>query len=418
MKSVPKVALVVAMALGAPAFVSVAGATVQKKKADAQAQLKVSEAFRKAAAEADAAGKGADVAAFEAKVAAAEAAAANADEKFYAARLRYDLETKKQNNAGRGAALDVLIASGRITGPDLANLHFLRGYMLNQDKKYPEALAQLNKARELGSTQADLPLQRAVAQFNTKDATGGAASMAEAIAAEEKAGKKAPEAWYKITVSELYKVGNKEGAAEWLGRQVAAYPSADGWRSSVLVFMEQANAKGTTLDADQRLDLFRLMRASKAMAGESDYYDYADAAQRRGLPWEAKAVIDEGRAAGKIAKPSARLDPLYTQAVAREKAEVSLAQEEKRASSAANGSAAMSTADAYLASNNLPKAVELYRLALQKGSVDANLVNTRLGIALALSGQKAEAKTVLATVSGSPRGEIAKFWIRWIDQAA
>lgn len=417
MKSVSKAALAAAILLGAPALMSTAPAAAQKKK-DEAGTIKVSEAFRKAAGEADAALKGTDVAAIEPKVAAAEAAASSADEKFYAARYRYDLETKKQNNAGRGAALDILIASGRITGTDLANLHFLRGYIFNQDKKYPEGLAQLNKARELGSTQADLPLQRAVALFQTKDAAGGAASLGEAIAGEERAGKKAPEAWYKIAVSELYKANNKAGAAEWLSRQVAAYPSPDAWRSSLMVFIEQANAKGTVLDADQRLDVLRLIRAAKGLAGETDYYEYADAAQRRGLPWEARSVIDEGRAAGKIPAGSTRMNQLYTQAVGREKAEVSLSAEEKRATTAASGAVAMSTADAYLASRNLPKAVELYRLALQKGGVDTNLVNSRLGIALALSGQKAEAKAALAAVSGSPRGEIAKFWTTWVDQAA
>ena len=414
MKSVSKVALTAAIVLGMPALTVAAPAAAQDKKQEA-APLKMSAAYRKGAVEAQEAAKGTDLALEETKIAALEGLAANPDEKFFAAKMRYDLETKKKSNAGRGTALDALIASGKIAGPDLGNLHFLRGQLLAQDKKYAEALPHYAKARELGSNQPDLPLQRAVAQFQTKDPNGGVASLDEAIKAREAAGQKAPETWYKIAVSEMYKSGNKDGASTWLNRQIAAYPSPDAWRSSLLIYLEQLQTKGVTLDPDQRLDVLRLMRASKAMGGESDYLQYADLAQRRGLPGEVKSVIDEGRASGKVTKTNTQINQLYTTADKQEKAEVSLAGEEKRAAGAAKGDVAMQTGDAYLGARNYAKAVELYRLALQKGSVDANLVNTRLGIALALSGQKAEAKTVFATVSGSPRADIAKFWTTWLD---
>lgn len=417
MKSVSKVALSAAIVLGMPALVAAFPAMAQDKKEEA-AQLKMSAAYRKAAVEAQEAAKGADLALEEAKIAALEAIAANPDEKFFAAKLRYDLETKKKSNAGRGAALDTLIASGKITGPDLGNLHFVRGQLLAQDKKYAEALPHYAKAKELGASQPDLPLQRAVAQFQTKDPNGGVASLDEAIKAREAAGQKAPETWYKIAVSELYKSGNKAGAAEWLNRQLAAYPSADAWRSSLLVYLEQLQTKGVTLDPDQRLDVLRLMRAAKALGGESDYLQYADVAQRRGLPGEVKSVIDEGRANGKVTKTNAQINQLYATADRQEKAEVSLAAEEKRAAGAAKGDVAMQTGDAYLGTRNYAKAAEMYRLALQKGGVDASLANTRLGIALALSGQKAEAKTAFGAVTGSPRADIAKFWTTWLDLPA
>src|SRR3546814_5396224 len=48
--------------------------------------------------------------------------------------------------------------------------------------------------------------------------------------------------------------------------------------------------------------LMRLMRAAGAMKGESDYYEYANSAYMKGLPGEAKAVIDEGVAA-KVLNP-------------------------------------------------------------------------------------------------------------------
>ncbi|MFL9841817.1 tetratricopeptide repeat protein [Sphingomonas sp. ST-64] len=415
MNSVSKAAIAAAVLLGMPLAMSAPAAAQKKDEAPA---IKVSAEFRKAFTAAQAAQKGADIAAFEAALSAAEAVAQNDDEKYYTLLMRYDLETKKRNEVARGAALDRIIAAGRVTGPDLGDLHFVRGQILAAQKKYAEALPHYEQARALASTQPDLPLQRAIALFETNNVQGGVASLDEAIKAQEAAGKKAPEAWYKFAVSKLYQSGNKAVAAEWLSRQLAAYPSNEAWRSSLLIYMEQARAKGVAMDADQELDMLRLMRASKALGGESDYLNYADIAQRRGLPWEAKAVIEEGRAAGKIQASNAAANELYRSATTREKAEGSLAPEATKAASAANGTPAKNVGDAYLGSRDFAKAAEMYRLALQKGGVDANLVNTRLGIALAMQGQKAEAKTAFQAVSGAPRGDIARFWIAWLDQPA
>jgi hypothetical protein len=50
--------------------------------------------------------------------------------------------------------------------------------------------------------------------------------------------------------------------------------------------------------------------------------------------------------------------------------------------------------------------------------VDAGTANLRLGMALAKSGQAAEAKQALAQVTSGPRAEIAQFWTHWVDQNA
>lgn len=413
MKSVSKAALAAAVLIGLPLT---AGAPALAQKKDEK--IVASPEFRKAFTAAQKAANATDLADEETKVAAAEAVAKNADEKYYIALIRYDLETKKKNNVGRAAALDQVLPAGKITGANLGNLYFVRGQLFAQEKKYAEALAQYAKAKEHGSTEPDLALQTAVAKLNTKDVNGFAAALDEAIKQRESTGQKAPDTWYKLAVSELYKSGNKAGAADWLSRQLRAYPSAEAWRSSLVVYQEQAKEKGVTLDVDQRLDLLRLMRAAGAMAGENDYYLYAAAAQTRGLPRETKSVIDEGRANGKVPRVSADIDRLYATADRQEKADVPLAGEEKRAGAAPKGDIAMQVGDAYLGAREYAKAVELYRLALQKGGVDANVVNTRMGIALALSGQKAEAKAAFATVTAGPRGDIARFWTAWVDQPA
>ena len=95
----------------------------------------------------------------------------------------------------------------------------------------------------------------------------------------------------------------------------------------------------------------------------------------------------------------------------------SLAGVDTKARAAANGTLAMKTAAAYFGYGDYAKAVDLYRVALQKGGVDANVVNTRLGIALALAGQKAEATTALQAVTGT-RADLAQLWLAWMNQRA
>ena len=70
-------------------------------------------------------------------------------------------------------------------------------------------------------------------------------------------------------------------------------------------------------------------------------------------------------------------------------------------------------ADAYYGYGEYAEAAELYRAALQKGA-DANIVNTRLGAALAMAGQRAEAEAAFRAVTG-PRAELANFWLLWLS---
>jgi hypothetical protein len=139
---------------------------------------------------------------------------------------------------------------------------------------------------------------------------------------------------------------------------------------------------------------------------------------QRGLPGEAKAVIDEGYALGKAPRTSKALADIYATSTGKIAADrASLAKSEAAANSSANGKLASGTADAYLGYGEDAKAAALYRVALAKGGVDTDAVNTHLGIALARSGQTAEAKAAFALVKG-PRAEIANYWVTWLDQKA
>jgi tetratricopeptide (TPR) repeat protein len=194
---------------------------------------------------------------------------------------------------------------------------------------------------------------------------------------------------------------------------VGAYPTPAHWRDALLIYRATAD-----LDAQATVDVLRLMRAAGALAGERDYFDLADALNRGGYPGEAKAVIDDGVARGQINASAPTFREILTSATPR------IAEDRRdlpasitAANAAATGTAALRTADALFGYGRYPEAIALYRTALTKGGVDANVVNTRLGMALALSGNRAEAEAAFRAVTG-PRAELAAYWLLYTGRPA
>ena len=133
------------------------------------------------------------------------------------------------------------------------------------------------------------------------------------------------------------------------------------------------------------------------------------------MPWQAKTILAEGKANGKIPASSPGATSLTAAVNKSISNEGSLSSLETRAKAAANGKLAAGTADAYFGTGDYAKALDLYRVALQKGQVDADVINTRIGIALAYSGDKAGARTAFESVKGQPRADMAGLWIEYLD---
>ena len=140
-------------------------------------------------------------------------------------------------------------------------------------------------------------------------------------------------------------------------------------------------------------------------------------ASKTGIYGEVKSAIDQGRAKG-VLKGTAGAD-LYqtaTPKIAGDKA--SLASAEADARKAATGKIAAATADAYLGYGDYAKAAALFDLAKQKGGVDADEVNTRMGIAKAMGGDFASAKAAFQSVQAGTRKKIADLWLAYLATKA
>jgi predicted Zn-dependent protease len=416
MKFISKVALAATLATGftavnAPAFAQ------KKDKAEAGApQLKLSDAVRKPIAAAQTAFAAGDYPTTLAQIAIAEPAAKTDDERYVVNALRLQTVAKTNDRAAMIPALDALIANPKTPATDKPRYAYFRGTLAYEGKKYAEAIPFLTQARDLGYNDPNLPLQIAQAQIEGGNVPAGLAELDKAITAETAAGRKAPDAWYRYGVAKSYAAGQRDATTTWLQKSLTAYPTPDNWRRSILVYREGSEAKGgTKLDRGQQLDLFRLMRATKSLADRGDYLEYGNLAYQAGLPAETKAVIEEGRATGKLPAGDTTSTGLINDSNTALKSEGSLASFETRAKAAPNGKIAAGTADAYLATGNTAKAIELYRLALSKGGVDTNEVNLHLGAALTQAGQKAEAQSAFQAVTAGPRKDVAGFWMQYLQ---
>jgi hypothetical protein len=210
-------------------------------------------------------------------------------------------------------------------------------------------------------------------------------------------------------------VDNKMAAqANRIGaRFVAAYPSPEHWRDALLAYIELSRAGDPA-----PLDAWRLMRAARALAGERDFQQYAQMANGAGLAAEAKAALDEGVSRRMVDPAKTAFKELIATSGRKAAADrAGLKSRESAAIAATTGTAALAAGDSYFGYGDYAAAAGLYRAAAQKGGVDPAAANVRLGTALALAGQRAEAETVLRSVTG-PNADIASYWLAWLRQPA
>ena len=238
------------------------------------------------------------------------------------------------------------------------------------------------------------------------------AALRQSIAQKSANGAKAPEDLYRRALQLAYKA--KLPITPEISRQWAsAYPAPGNWRDAIGIYRNL-----NSMDEVATLDLFRLMRAAKAMKDDGDYDRYAYLALSKGYPGEAKLVLEEGVAAGVVDVSKTPFKEEMAQAKPKSAGEAgSLDAAATKGLSAPTAKAALTNGDLLYGYGQYAKAADLYRAALKKPGADAGLINLHLGMALARAGDKAGATAALNAVSG-PRVEVAKYWLAFLQTQA
>lgn len=334
----------------------------------------------------------------------------NADDAYMINMLTLNSAINLKDNALLEKALEGALASERLPAEERPKFIRNLGAMALQRNDTPAALAQFERLLALTPNDSQLMVEVAELYRRQNQPKMAIEKINKAIAASETNGAKADEQWYRRALAIAY--DGKLGAETIATGEalLKAHPNPTNWRDVLLIYRDS-----TKIDDQTNLDVMRLMRLNGALAGERDFVEYADTATIRGLPGEAKAVLDEGIAKGALqaAKPVVRdLLAQVNPKIAADKA--SLAGLAKEAATSKNGRLAYATGDAFLGYGDYAKAADMYRLAIQKGSVDVAAANTRLGHALAKAGDKAGAEAALKAVSGAPRDQLARYYQVWL----
>jgi tetratricopeptide (TPR) repeat protein len=415
MKIVSTLALAFALAglsVGSPAIAA-------KEKKEQPAKKNYSKAAQTPLAAAQKALEANDAATAAAELEKAKAVLSTPDDKYAAGSLYYRLSQTTKDQAQQAQGIDLMIESGQADPGTVSQLYIAQAQVAWDKKDYAKVEQALTAAQQAGSTNNDIVPMLVMAQANQGQTMKALQTVNAQIDRVVAAGQTPPAEWYERGVDLGYRAKAASPAdqaainaatVETTKKWVAAYPTKKNWNTALRVFTDRAN-----LDTDAQTDVFRLLRHANALSGDIDYREYALNVYLR-FPNEAMTVLQEGNSKGvvNLTGKNDATDVMNTvkPKIAADKG--SLPQSDKGARAAANGRAALNTADAYVSYGEYAKAVELYKLALEKGGVDANVANLRLGAALAQQGDAAGAKAAFAQVQG-PRKPIADFWTIHLD---
>ena len=412
MTFVSKFTMAAVLALGGPALLATP-ALAQKKDAAEAAAPQLSKAEREALLPLQTAYDAGDFATAKTAAAAAAPVATGVDAKHFVAQYQYQIGLKTEDYKLQADALEALIASPKSVQSEIPNMWSQVGTIsFNYLRDYERAERALTQKIALTPNDAESTSNLARVKIQLKKRQEALPLIRKAIQLQTASGQKAQESWHKLALELAYSAKSPESLA--ISRDLlVAYPTTQNWRDSLLIYRELGRP-----DSEAEIDTYRLMRASKSLGGKRDYLLYADTVDRKGLPGEAKAVLEDGIGSRMLDGSEADVKSFLTAASRRASEDRStLNSEVGKAMSAASGTPALGLGDALLGYGDYAKAADLYRAAIQKGGVDANVANTRLGIALGLAGQKAEAETAFKAVTGA-RAELANYWLVWLAQRA
>ena len=182
------------------------------------------------------------------------------------------------------AALEVQLASGGVPASRIATLYEGLGQSFYRAKDYAGASGAFERAVALDATRSNAVVLLAETRAKQNRVEEALPLYRKAIAMETAAGRVADSQWYGRALSVAHAAKSPLSYAltrDWL----AAYPSAANWRDAVRIY---ANVSGA--GDDVMIDLFRLQRLTKSLAGESDHARYAQALITKGFAGEAKGM--------------------------------------------------------------------------------------------------------------------------------
>jgi tetratricopeptide (TPR) repeat protein len=341
------------------------------------------------------------------------AAVENEDDRNAAGNLTLILGNKLKDTALQRRGLEMMLQSGKVPAEQVGQFQFFVGNLAYSAQDWAAARTALQAAVAAGYTQDDPEGLIAETYFSEGQAAQGLDYLKGVVEQRLAAGQPVPENWLLRGLRMAYEGKLPEQASDYSALLVRSSPTERNWLQALQV----VNAVNS-FEPQVQLDLLRLMLATNSLTERREFANYIEAADVRVMSNEVLRVLERGVQAG-VFNAS---DDYYSEVkrLADERAPIDrqeapgLAAE---ASSAANGTAAMSAGDVFMSLADYAQAETMFQLALEKGGVDRDRALTRLGIAQAQQGKNDAAKSSFAEVSGA-RAPVARMWTAYVETKA
>jgi hypothetical protein len=321
------------------------------------------------------------------------------------------------NDAMAIAALESVIASGRLPAATQSELVFSLGSYQYNAKNYAKAIESFKRYQKEGATPEKAGPFLVRSYYLSGDYAATKEELLTQIAAGEKAGKAPSQEDLRLLYSSASKLKDNATYILAMEKLVSLYPNDDYWND---LLHRVPTRPGYNQAHD--IDLLRLeMAAQKKLAAE-EYVELAELALAAGFPTEAKKAIDAGYNAGELGTGSnaAKHKQLRDRANkgAADDAK-NIAAGEAGAAKAKDGAALVNLGYAYVTMDQFDKGIPLMEQGIAKGVAKRpDDYKLRLGSAYALAGRKADAiKTLESIKTDDGSATLAKYWILWVNRA-
>lgn len=228
------------------------------------------------------------------------------------------------------------------------------------------------------------------------------------IASLEAKSQTPPDVALQLYASACIKQENDACTLGALEKQARYFPKKETWPNLTLLMFRAGGDANT-------LNIFRLAREMGGMTRGEEYTEMAQLSIEKGLPGEAQATIEEGKAKGLFANKATQelADRLLATAKAQAVADKpTLLKQDTEAAARKNGEVDARIALAFLSYGDFEKSIAAFERGLAKGNVrNANEARLNLGIAQLKAGRKENAAATFAAVQGDETLQrLARLW--------
>lgn len=317
------------------------------------------------------------------------------------------------------ADFDAVLAAPQLPAADRRPMLETSARLLVQTKQYARAIERLQQARAEGSSDAALRRLLPLLMAEVGDHAGAVREVSAQLQADEAAQQATPENLLRVLAASQNQLGDAAGYLKTLERLALATGKPDYWQELIA---RAARREGFAAER-LALDVYRLRRAAGAALGGDELADMAQRAQQAGLPAEAQRLLDEGQVDGTLAKAGdaagvQKLRQQVAQSLAQDRK--TLADSEKSAQQAKEGTALVNLGFALSAAGEHERALALMGQGLAKGGLRRpDEARLHLAIAQWRAGRGDEALRSFADVQGGDgSAELARLWSLWLRGAA